>query len=664
MWCRRCSRQVPAESDKNAPSVCPFCGGTVEAVSSQSQAIRRAKEILQKWQASDLFDRISGEETPDHEERQQRPAIPEITWDPKVPAAGSHPESASAGAACSSTPEISSSSSAASLPAMQQRISSKTDFDSDATSDLSPTPLATKASLPAVVAQETGARTAADETAGVVRSVPLLPEAIFANVAATSETGSASATASAWQRQEAPAAVATGIEVTEAEQPVKTTTIDDVEPPNSEQLNEDLLHSALNLMFENGELDSAETANSTDAQTHTEQQTNATANVEGLSAAGTSDAERDLEFPPGIGPSPVEFVEFAKADYAGDDSSADSEKNQPSADSETRDDPTNVETTASSVIQQEEQSDRLSESTAEHLLPSETDEFQRESACDDVTNDKSLVAADLSHAAAPPVAETVADSDLQLSDEGGLTNALAEVEQSGDGSANGNSDSEMNAAGDCGSAQTPPDLPLAAGSAFDDAEASAQSAAANNRDSRAAEESTEPPEGDELPSRILRFEQSDSENEPVRNLPATAASAETVSAHSNESAALIGKNGKMTSMIGQSLAYIGVLGLTAGGCLVVYGYFGGHPQYIPTGWLVTMVSQMLLFLGVINLVTGGMEQSTAQLNARIDDLSDQLLRIECTSAESTVRKSAESFEDKTPVPLQSVFEIRKHSESA
>ncbi|MFZ9090914.1 MAG: hypothetical protein ACO3FE_12580, partial [Planctomycetaceae bacterium] len=202
------------------------------------------------------------------------------------------------------------------------------------------------------------------------------------------------------------------------------------------------------------------------------------------------------------------------------------------------------------------------------------------------------------------------------------------------------------------------------GSAFDDAEASAQSAAADNRDSQGEEESTEPPEGDELTSRILRFEQSDSETAPVRNLPATAASAETVSAHSNESAASIGKNGKMTSMIGQSLAYIGVLGLTAGGCLVVYGYFGGHPQYIPTGWLVTMVSQMLLFLGVINLVTGGMEQSTAQLNARIDDLGDQLLRIECTSAESTARKSAESFEDKTPVPRQSVFEIRKHSESA
>ncbi|MFZ9088957.1 MAG: hypothetical protein ACO3FE_02600, partial [Planctomycetaceae bacterium] len=141
----------------------------MEAVSSQSQAIRRAKEILQKWQASDLFDRINGEETPDHEERQQRPAIPEITWDPTVPAAGSHPESAPAGVASSSTPEISSSSSAASLPAMQQRISSKTDFDGEATSDLSPTPLAAKTSLPAVVSQETGARTAADVTAGVLR---------------------------------------------------------------------------------------------------------------------------------------------------------------------------------------------------------------------------------------------------------------------------------------------------------------------------------------------------------------------------------------------------------------------------------------------------------------------------------------------------------------
>ncbi len=90
----------------------------------------------------------------------------------------------------------------------------------------------------------------------------------------------------------------------------------------------------------------------------------------------------------------------------------------------------------------------------------------------------------------------------------------------------------------------------------------------------------------------------------------------------------------LTSIIGQTLAYIGVLGLTVGTSMVIYGHFGGYAEYTPTGWLVTTVAQMLLFLGVINLVSGGMEQNNEDVSRRIQSLGDQLLRIEQATSQS------------------------------
>ena len=84
----------------------------------------------------------------------------------------------------------------------------------------------------------------------------------------------------------------------------------------------------------------------------------------------------------------------------------------------------------------------------------------------------------------------------------------------------------------------------------------------------------------------------------------------------------------LTSLTGQILAYIGVLGLTVGTAIVIYGHFGGMSEYTPTGWLVTTVAQMLLFLGVINLVSGGIEQNNYEVSHRINVLGEQLLRIE------------------------------------
>ena len=93
------------------------------------------------------------------------------------------------------------------------------------------------------------------------------------------------------------------------------------------------------------------------------------------------------------------------------------------------------------------------------------------------------------------------------------------------------------------------------------------------------------------------------------------------------------RRSNFTSMTGQFLAYLGVLGLTIGTAMVIYGHFGGYSDYTPTGWLVTTVAQMMLFLGVINLVSGGMEQTNDEVSQRINTLGEQLFRIEQVTEE-------------------------------
>ncbi len=88
------------------------------------------------------------------------------------------------------------------------------------------------------------------------------------------------------------------------------------------------------------------------------------------------------------------------------------------------------------------------------------------------------------------------------------------------------------------------------------------------------------------------------------------------------------KRSNFTSLTGQFLAYMGVLGLTVGTAMVIYGHFGGYSDYTPTGWLVTTVAQMLLFLGVINLVSGGIEQNNDDVSQRINVLGEQLMRMQ------------------------------------
>jgi len=94
--------------------------------------------------------------------------------------------------------------------------------------------------------------------------------------------------------------------------------------------------------------------------------------------------------------------------------------------------------------------------------------------------------------------------------------------------------------------------------------------------------------------------------------------------------------------IGQVLAYLGILCLTAGTTMVITGYFGGPAHYAPTGWLITTIGQMMLFLGVVTLVSTGMEQTQAEMresldetlrevSSRIDFLSQHVTRIDTTA---------------------------------
>lgn len=77
--------------------------------------------------------------------------------------------------------------------------------------------------------------------------------------------------------------------------------------------------------------------------------------------------------------------------------------------------------------------------------------------------------------------------------------------------------------------------------------------------------------------------------------------------------------GQWLNGVGQGLAYLGILGLTAGTSLVIVGYFGGPASYAPTGWLVATIGQMMLFLGVVTLVSNGMEHTSTEVRRAVDE---------------------------------------------
>jgi hypothetical protein len=79
-----------------------------------------------------------------------------------------------------------------------------------------------------------------------------------------------------------------------------------------------------------------------------------------------------------------------------------------------------------------------------------------------------------------------------------------------------------------------------------------------------------------------------------------------------------------STLAGQLFAYGGVAMLTCGTVLVMWSYFGGPPNYLPTGLLTAAVGQMLLFLGVVTLISSGMEQTVHEVSWRIDHLAEEI----------------------------------------
>ena len=98
-------------------------------------------------------------------------------------------------------------------------------------------------------------------------------------------------------------------------------------------------------------------------------------------------------------------------------------------------------------------------------------------------------------------------------------------------------------------------------------------------------------------------------------------------------------------LIGQWLAYLGVLCMTAGAAIVVYGYFGGSEELTPRGWMLTTAGQMLLFLGIVTLISNGIERSNEEINDRIEILGDQILRFERETKQQLVKGPKQPVSD-------------------
>lgn len=90
-------------------------------------------------------------------------------------------------------------------------------------------------------------------------------------------------------------------------------------------------------------------------------------------------------------------------------------------------------------------------------------------------------------------------------------------------------------------------------------------------------------------------------------------------------------------MVGQWLAYLGVLAMTAGAAVIVFGYFGGAEGMTPRGWMLTTAGQMLLFLGIVTLISSGMERSSEEITDRIDLIGEQLFRLESEARKHFVK---------------------------
>jgi len=110
----------------------------------------------------------------------------------------------------------------------------------------------------------------------------------------------------------------------------------------------------------------------------------------------------------------------------------------------------------------------------------------------------------------------------------------------------------------------------------------------------------------------------DVSHQPARNPEPT-----PIAASTRQSTPVVSSGGWYNN-IGQMLAYLGIICLTAGTCGVIVSYFGGPANYAPYGWLGATIGQMLLFLGIVTLISAGMEQTSQELRQAVDQRMDDV----------------------------------------
>lgn len=162
-----------------------------------------------------------------------------------------------------------------------------------------------------------------------------------------------------------------------------------------------------------------------------------------------------------------------------------------------------------------------------------------------------------------------------------------------------------------------------------------------------------------VPSRTETSRRTDATHQPSRNPEpiSTPVSANQTPAQSSP--------GGWYNNIGQMLAYLGIICLTAGTCGVIVSYFGGPTNYAPYGWLGATIGQMLLFLGIVTLISAGMEQTSQELRQAVDQRMDEVTQ-RLDQIGHRIMRIEEANLDGPPRPhlLSQPEQERRRSESA
>lgn len=552
MWCPHCIREVSPSPGGSAPAVCPLCGRAVEAVTRQSQAVRQAREILERWQASDLFERITSSDVIPEHKKQTREA----------PARLPQPERSHA---------IDFTTTPAAIPA-----------DVGTTKTSTPPRLNPPPSIPSAIQPNVR-----PVSRSVIRELPQLPFDLLAPAPVVA--------AAAESREPAPASSQTPPEVVNGP---KISSPADWEPP-------------------------PRTDDSLSNEDAAPQVTPPAADPTELSIPVQPAADHDSD---------AEIAAFFESSASGFFSEAND--SQPEASAGKSDRGQKIEPLTEAKINQVEAQREAAPAPAQSSAvptPSSAVPFhEQQSAADSASEPTPMESGIPTNSEAVESSEASESPDAAAVDEAAPAPVILPAQPRRSRPAlqrpslvrrspgqsetvpshSGTIPMNRNQNGDpASSGQPQPAAPAIVSNSpdagvrerRDHAEATINSLQSSSR-GRSGQRYIDEPHGSGV--RGPHFEV----NPPPRS--------------------------NITTIIGQALAYIGVVSLLIGTSLVILGHFGGETEYTPTGWLITTVAQMLLFLGIINLVSGGMEQHNDEVARRIHSLSEHLIRIEQTTAEA------------------------------